>query len=480
MKGLIASLKRDGMFAIRLLPVSAAITVLLSLGGELQRYLFSITAGDSLTVYEAAYGKGVVQIPPWNSWIFSGLTAALLAVSVITMTFAMKGRTARDVAFRTWAGVTVGLTIIDLISTFVFKYPDAAPMFENIVANFLGGGVVAIAIVVLILFAHELTKALFGTPLPWQTNLAVLALSALLFSTVLVGVSFFFQPLPIDMRLQLGLPAKGYISPVPLQEQEQEQEKISILPPKEYHKPRKFDGFFSRPSAPGRLTAFGFDARWSWNAGRPGPGETVSVAFYDGCYGVETEKLPRHPSPLVYRHAKQLQFGFEGDFSQSEILSPGLLDANLIAPRGTFFGLGKAEMRGKAETARIAHDLRSDGAVAVVGNGAIQIKLSALLPPEEDGKARRFLLQVDGRAADRPLYLRPAYNWRGKLPCRPMGDQQSPLDAGAATVLINIAEASGAPSAPPSRDHRLRLKVEDGEFSQTDVPIVEANRPEMR
>ncbi|HYI40933.1 MAG TPA: hypothetical protein VE053_11505 [Allosphingosinicella sp.] len=478
MDGLFAALKRDVMLAIRLLPVFVAVTLLLSPGGELQRYAFSIAAGGSLTLYEAAYGKGVVQIPSWYSWIFSGQMAALLALSTVTMTFAMKGRKARDVGFRAWAGVAIGLTIIDLINNFILKDTTAALMGENIAANFLGGGVVAISIVVLILFAHELTKAVFGAPRPWQNNLAVLALAALLFSTVLSGITFFFHPLPVDVRLQLRLPAKGYISPVPL-EKEYQRAKVSILPPEGYHEPGEFDGFFSLPSAPGRLTAIGFDARWNWKAGFPGPGEMVSVAFYDGCYGVESEKLPRHPSPLVYRDAKQLQFGFEKDFSQAEIVGSGLLNANLITHSGTFFGLSKSDTTGKAETASITHYLQNDGAVEVVGTGTIKIRLSTLLPPGNDGKNRRFQLQVDGRTADRPLRLRPAYNWRAKLPCRPMRDKNSPLAAGSATVTITIAEASGVPSAAPSRNEMLRFKVQDGEFKQVGIPIVEANRPEM-
>ena len=121
MTGLLNFLRHNGSGAIRLFPVALAATLLISLGGELQWYLFSMMSGDSLTVYEAAYGRGLVQIPAWDIWIFRQSTLALLAVAMIAVTWAFRKRDARSVLLRLWAAFALGITIVDVGATYFAK-----------------------------------------------------------------------------------------------------------------------------------------------------------------------------------------------------------------------------------------------------------------------------------------------------------------------------------------------------------------------
>ena len=109
-------------WAIVLLPFALCLSLLLSIGPQLEYYLFRMLNNQAPSIYDAAFPEGVVRFPSLSAWLLTSLawpflllalaivtlsfrTSSLRAVSLSVGVFAFLGQGALDVIWTLFAGV---------------------------------------------------------------------------------------------------------------------------------------------------------------------------------------------------------------------------------------------------------------------------------------------------------------------------------------------------------------------------------------
>ena len=453
--------------AIRLSPVAVATTLLLSLGGPLQYSLFSLAEGDSLTVYEAVYGKGLAQIPTWDEWLFSRPVLAIFLMAIIATTYSFRRKSSKSVFLTFGISCAAGMTAIDFGFTMFDSTQSWDNMPNNIVANLIGSMLLSGVIITIIFLSHEISIKTFESSRQWRTKLISTVIAATIFASVIFSYTFFFQPLPVYIELQLSPQSRGFISPKTINSEQDDA--LEVL-----EKPSPFSGFFVQNVSSPTYAAEGRNILWNWKAEAEDQPFDVEIMYYSGCYRLPLNKLPVGKPALTFHDVKTLSTGFLDAVTKMELSSDEPLNSDVDFDFGTLFWIEKSQ---KADSTDITHFVPEDGSVTIRGEGDVSMLMTTGLVSATGKVARRatktLALKVNGERHNQvfvPNTNSVAPSARSCLLVSP-----NSVNAISVTMVVRIKKRIDPEATLLDRRHISVLTVKNGAFRQLGVPTSEAD-----
>jgi hypothetical protein len=304
---------------LQILPVALLISFLTSVGPEIQRHATSVVTSDAPTIYSAVYDHSITQFATLSEWLGSALAPPFLIVGLLVAHLSLRlGRlwtVAAAVAF--WTAVF--LTLMDIVALAFAGELSIGIVFQNIIANILGGIAVAAIVGVALPVYHGLSDAF-----PDSTAIAKVASGAILVAlgTGLSVLSYlalytFFQPVPVRISAVLDPPVEGYFAP-PTQggddaraerNEATSSHQFSLLPDE------TAKGSVRISSPKGQMLA-------GWAARSPRARYDLEVRLVGNCYDVDLSTVRGGQSALVRKGIREASLKFDDGFSMFQASSP--------------------------------------------------------------------------------------------------------------------------------------------------------------
>lgn len=195
---------------------SSLFALVLSTGPQVQTYLFALLNSEVPTVYGAVHQQTLTQFPPLSSWISEAIKWPVVAMGVFVGWVSTTNREPRVVLWKTLWSSAVVLSVFDTVGAILWHGFTTKWFVENLVANVLGGVVIA-ALVVGIFSAADFAYRFLpvGTIARNALSPAVVVLAGLLYCCTTYYISgIFFELLPTRFDITMSAPSSGAAAPI--------------------------------------------------------------------------------------------------------------------------------------------------------------------------------------------------------------------------------------------------------------------------
>jgi hypothetical protein len=177
--------------------------------------LFNLLNNDGASIYETAYGDDInIYFPELWDWLIQAFYWPYLVISVLVLVYSLRKKYFRNVVISLCVMTVVLLTINDVIILFFASEFKLSNLFQNFLANLIGGTAAGIVFSVILLchkflLENDITKTLkFGL---LASSFALIA--GLLCSTIIFYISeSLYRPVPVKFDATFSLPVSGYIA----------------------------------------------------------------------------------------------------------------------------------------------------------------------------------------------------------------------------------------------------------------------------
>lgn len=194
-----------------LVAASSFFALVLSIGPQAQTYLFSLLNSQVPTVYGAVYQQALIQFPSLASWVGEALKWQVVAMGMFVAWFTTKNPEPRVLFWNTaWSSAAIQ-SCLDIVGALLWYELTIRWAVENLVANIIGGAVVAALAVATFAAADFAYKhAPIGPVVRGALSPLVLVLAGLLYCCGAYYVAgIFFEPLPARFDISMSAPSSG-------------------------------------------------------------------------------------------------------------------------------------------------------------------------------------------------------------------------------------------------------------------------------
>jgi hypothetical protein len=196
-------------------PITFGLAFVLSAGPQIQASLFSLVNSDMPSIYGSAYQESLIKFPSLLSWLKAGFEWQFLMMSLLISIVALLRSEPRRMAWRAVFASFIVLCIFDIGFGLIYGQVTARWIGENVIANLIGGILIAAVLLVILYVADFLY---LHVP---AGNFGRMAVAA--GSSALVGLSFscffyyisdvFYNPLPVKFDAYFSAPVGGALAP---------------------------------------------------------------------------------------------------------------------------------------------------------------------------------------------------------------------------------------------------------------------------
>jgi hypothetical protein len=193
--------------------IIVSMSLIISTGPDVQNYAFSLIRSDASSIYGSAYQDSLIKFPEFRQWLMAGIQWPFLLTATAVVFFSLRRSGARQIFVSGILASSLALAVYDLLIGFIGKTLSDAYLLENVIADAVGGVLLAFILTAL-LTAGNLCVVHLRVPQAWCRLVAGLA-------TIIVGVSlnsaafyaaeFFYRPVPVKLDVVLDYPVGGTI-----------------------------------------------------------------------------------------------------------------------------------------------------------------------------------------------------------------------------------------------------------------------------
>ena len=312
------------------------VSFILSTGGYIQLYTFSLIDTDYSTIYGSAYKEAIASFPKLSEWILGGFSWQYLSMSAIIIAYSLRSKTPRHIFFHSLFSSFVALLIFDVLHGLYSGNLSSSYILQNVVANFIGGIIIAFIIIMIIqagdfcFMYNPYTGFLRYIP----TILCPAALGIFISASVYYIFDTLYRPIPIKLDAYFDQPISGIIL-----------ERNSNNPtgsPSATDRPFRLIDSVEQGSAQWRSP--GGELKGKWRAAQDSAIFDVAIQLFTGCpERAGPDRRISSPQTLSISDIKEIDVWFDQGMSQISNIDTDLsrysIDVNIDGP--SFYSIDK-------------------------------------------------------------------------------------------------------------------------------------------
>jgi hypothetical protein len=202
-----------GGYILIVAALTLSISMLVSVGPAFQYYSLSLIRSDAPSIYGSAYNDSLIRFPHISDWLAAGFHWQFLTIAALVVVSTIRCRTARKLFAFSSLAFFFTLTANDFLFAIINSELSTGYALENIVANALGGPLLAFATVTFVAIA-DLSFVHVSGPTMWRQSigaLIIIIVGACSNITLFYSAEFFYRPVPVKLDVVFDYPVSGSI-----------------------------------------------------------------------------------------------------------------------------------------------------------------------------------------------------------------------------------------------------------------------------
>lgn len=357
------------------------VALVIAPGAYIQSAAFGLLDMDSYTLYAAVYGDAINRLPTFTDWLSISAAPEFMTISLTVAIFAVARKKRAEFLFFVFIGVTVGLTLNDVVSAIRADALSVGYLVKNVISNMAG----AVFVACLAALAIILPKVILPNRTPLIATVAAPVLLGCAFSGMIYGIlGLFTHLLPLNAVISLEGAVSGYISRDRPSSSDQKDTRTFTLIPSDL----RFE----------RLELTGSDnLSVLWERTKTDTEFSLSVHLVDTCWSSsDIDEEPEFAPIFLQNNIKTVKIGSNATSKQLQVLGDQLRLEVTDSPISSF----SIDNDQALSSVDITEFLAPDARVATSTDGSISIRLTgATLVRSEDRTVlseKNFTLNVDG------------------------------------------------------------------------------------
>lgn len=350
--------------------IAISVTILTTVGPNLQYYSFSALSKDAPNIYSSAYQDGYVQWPSLWNWYFVTSNWIFVSIGIICTLYCLKRTRIIDVSISLWICISTCLTILDLALWTISANHSVDFLLECVISNVIGGGAAASILFASLGFTTSLKNNNINSNLALLNSLIICSISTLCSISLYYVFFFFYQPLSVDLDLVYRSPLAGYatVSDKPFKSDSTEADRADF---------KKFSWLPAEGLA-GSISTSGSskDLRLHWTPTTGRRSFELSIAIFLDCVIPDPAKLRRIARLTSLDANKSLSIQFDPKGADLETESLTLVGLPMKNKEISMFWLSDGP---KLNTFRLTDFASKSRAVWAEANGPLNIAVTAPL-----------------------------------------------------------------------------------------------------
>lgn len=291
-------LARQEIHITSFLPISIALSFILSTGPNLNLFVLSPIKKETSSIYGSVYGEAHALFPNLEQWILNGLGWQFLCLATVIYFFALKRKKPQQVFWST-AVITFSLIFIyDLFAQLIYGSLSIAIIFEISIACMVGAFLIGIMSLALLMIRelcvyNETFSKIIGS---FIASLVVISSGVFTSTFIYIITAFFYNPIPVKIDTIFAYPIVGGYAP-----KETSNGKNGVKPFKLIDVALD-DGSTTTISRYGTLKA-------NWRSKEPSLVFDATISLFEGCYA--PYKFPKAKHSILLNDIKQLDIWFD-------------------------------------------------------------------------------------------------------------------------------------------------------------------------
>ncbi|WP_152536041.1 hypothetical protein [Mesorhizobium loti] len=391
-----------------------AFILLLATGPNFQVYLVALITSDSAAIYESAYQTDLIQFPSLSDWFQAALYWPFIVAASVVVIYSFWTQSYRKTIELIAISSFLILTLIDAGMALFSGHFSSSDLFQNIIANLLGGMALGFTAALMLAICEYTAKIFSGRASRAVSGATAIAFGILLFTAAYYALDLFYRPLPVRIAMVLSHPAHGSLitdATAPNPNEKSDDPRFSFVPE------ITTNGFANWRKGDGPMTV-----RWA-ALGTPATFD-AEITFFDGCADrADLPKAASAPNKYELPNVRSLEFWVDSGLWDLNVFGNGDTSSGKFkfSPQEfVFFSTDKKASDGSIELEEFIKEkstltYESSDSISyyalvtpfVVDNDTVVVRPTTL-HVKIDGKENQLRLSVD----------KPDKNWNKPLKCK--------------------------------------------------------------
>jgi len=451
--------------------VIVSMSLVISTGPDIQNYAFSLIRSDASSIYGSAYQDSLIKFPELRQWLTASIQWPFLLIATAIIGFSIRGPGARQVFVSSILASTLVLAVYDLLLGLFGKMLSDAYLLENIIADAIGGALLAFVLTA-VLVAGNLCVVHLSGPRAWRrlvAGLVTIIVGVSLNSAVFYAAEFFYRPVPVKLDVVLDYPVSGDIvsdADAAKDEKSSQEGPNEPLPPFQLF-PTHIDDTVIHWNSPSNETGFGVE----WSLLSKPTVFDATIEFFADCFNDKIDSgTPVQGHQVRFNSISSLSVSLDAGAGEFGTFSRSQMSGGLV----TDFGISVLYSRDlepdskKIKTTEFVDKSATLTIQNIARDLGFYVNAILLISKEEQGiiaSGRKLTIKIDGKS-----YFVEAEKTRvskkiGELVCRSL-EPGGALKQDEATVagpdsylgaLIRISRRPALASAYGIEDNVLKI-----------------------
>jgi hypothetical protein len=213
MKCNLADMRQLATWILSTAAVIVSMSLVISTGANIQNYAFALIHSDASSIYGSAYQDSLIKFPELRQWLSEGIRWSFLFMATAIIFFSLRRSGSRQVFVSSILPSFLVLAVYDLLIGLIGKTLSDAYLFENVIADAVGGALLAFILTAVLIVGNLCLVHLPGRQV-WRRLVAgfvTIIAGVSLNSAVFYAAEFFYSPVPVKLDVVLDYPVGGNI-----------------------------------------------------------------------------------------------------------------------------------------------------------------------------------------------------------------------------------------------------------------------------